>query len=118
MTRSIYFPDPDGNRVELYCDMVEHGFEAMQTMGPARDLLEHRDRRGREALSTGTVNAESPRGDGLYPPAAYAREDESPDGGFYGFPRKVVHIDDGAIVALGRAAMRRCCRRVGGCSIS
>jgi SAM-dependent methyltransferase len=47
------------------------------------------------------VNAESPRGDGLYPPDAYAREDESPDGGFYGFPRKVVHIDDGAIVALG-----------------
>lgn len=39
VTRSIYFPDPDGNRVELYCDMVEHGFEAMQTMGPARDLL-------------------------------------------------------------------------------
>ncbi len=47
------------------------------------------------------MNAESPRGDGLYPPDAYAREDESPDGGFYGFPRKVVHIDDGAIVALG-----------------
>ena len=40
VTRSIYFPDPDGNRVELYCDMVEHGFEAMQTMGPARDLLD------------------------------------------------------------------------------
>ena len=39
VTRSIYFADPDGNRVELYCDMVEHGFEAMQTMGPARDLL-------------------------------------------------------------------------------
>ena len=39
VTRSIYFPDPDGNRVELYCDMVEHGFEAMQTMGPARDLM-------------------------------------------------------------------------------
>jgi SAM-dependent methyltransferase len=47
------------------------------------------------------LNAESPRGDGLYPPDAYAREDESPDPGFYGFPRKVVHIDDGAIVALG-----------------
>jgi SAM-dependent methyltransferase len=41
-------------------------------------------------------------GDGLFPPAAYARDDESPDGGFYGFPRKVVHIDDGAISALGR----------------
>jgi len=21
VTRSVYFPDPDGNRVELYCDM-------------------------------------------------------------------------------------------------
>src|SRR5262245_39093974 len=34
VTRSIYFHDPDGNRVELYCDMVEDGFAAMQTMGP------------------------------------------------------------------------------------
>ena len=42
------------------------------------------------------------RGDGLLPPAAYAREDESTDDEFYGFPRKVVHIDDGAIAALGR----------------
>jgi SAM-dependent methyltransferase len=41
-------------------------------------------------------------GDGLFPPAAYAREDESSDDGFYGFPRMVVHIDDGAIAALGR----------------
>ena len=40
VTRSIYFADPDGNRVELYCDMVEHGFEAMQTMGPRRDLMD------------------------------------------------------------------------------
>ena len=47
------------------------------------------------------MSAESPRGDGLYPPEAYEREDESPDAGFYGFPRRVVHIDDGAIAALG-----------------
>jgi catechol 2,3-dioxygenase len=40
VTRSVYFPDPDGNRVELYCDMVEHGFEAMQTMGPRRDVID------------------------------------------------------------------------------
>ena len=33
---------------------------------------------------------------------AYAREDESPDELFYSFPRRVVHIDDGAIAALGR----------------
>jgi len=39
VTRSIYFPDPDGNRVELYCDMVENGFEAMQTVGPRRDPM-------------------------------------------------------------------------------
>ena len=42
------------------------------------------------------------RGDGLFPPAAYAREDESSDDSFYVFPRKVVHIDEGAIDALGR----------------
>jgi catechol-2,3-dioxygenase len=40
VTRSIYFHDPDGHRVELYCDMVEDGFAAMQTMGPRRDLMD------------------------------------------------------------------------------
>ena len=39
VTRSIYFFDPDGNRVELYCDMVENGFESMQAMGPRRAPL-------------------------------------------------------------------------------
>ena len=43
-----------------------------------------------------------PRGDGLFPPAAYERDDESADNRFYFVPRKVVHIDDGAIAALGR----------------
>ena len=42
------------------------------------------------------------RGDGLLPPNAYTRDDESPDERFYDVPRKVVHIDDGAIAALGR----------------
>ena len=37
-----------------------------------------------------------------FPPEAYAREDESPDESFYAMPRKVVHIDDSAIAALGR----------------
>jgi len=40
VTRSVYFPDPDGNRVELYADMVEDGFEAMRTLGPRRDHLD------------------------------------------------------------------------------
>jgi catechol-2,3-dioxygenase len=40
VTRSVYFPDPDGNRVELYCDMVEQGFETMQRVGPRRDLID------------------------------------------------------------------------------
>jgi catechol 2,3-dioxygenase len=40
VTRSVYFPDPDGNRVELYCDMVEHGFETMRTVGPKRAPLD------------------------------------------------------------------------------
>ena len=44
---------------------------------------------------------EPPRGDGLLAPAAYARGDESPDDAFYVAPRRVVHIDDGAIAALG-----------------
>jgi len=38
-------------------------------------------------------------GDGLLSPLAYAREDESPDDRFYVAPRKVVHIDEGAIAA-------------------
>ena len=42
------------------------------------------------------------RGDGLMAEAAYAREDESGDDAFYEMPRKVVHIDEGAIAALGR----------------
>jgi SAM-dependent methyltransferase len=42
------------------------------------------------------------RGDGLLPEAAYGRDDESADSEFYVVPRKVVHIDDGAIAALGR----------------
>jgi hypothetical protein len=37
-------------------------------------------------------------GDGLFPPAAYARDDD----GFYVLPREVAHIDDAAIGALGR----------------
>ena len=40
VTRSVYFHDPDGNRVELYCDMVTNGFEAMRTLGPARIALD------------------------------------------------------------------------------
>ena len=40
VTRSVYFPHPDGNRVELYCDMVEDGFETMRTVGPRRDPLD------------------------------------------------------------------------------
>jgi len=42
----------------------------------------------------------------LFPPAAYERDDESADVRFYAVPRKVVHIDDGAIAALGRVYAR------------
>ena len=45
--------------------------------------------------------SEPTRGDGLHPPAAYQRDDEAVDGEFYLYPRRVVHIDDGAIAALG-----------------
>ncbi|MEL6982903.1 MAG: SAM-dependent methyltransferase, partial [Actinomycetota bacterium] len=37
-----------------------------------------------------------------YPPGFFARMDESPDGTFYGQPRLVTHIDEGAIAAVGR----------------
>lgn len=40
VTRSVYFHDPDGNRVELYCDMVPDGFEFMQALGPVRIPLD------------------------------------------------------------------------------
>jgi catechol-2,3-dioxygenase len=40
VSRSVYFTDPDGNRVELYCDMVEDGFDAMRTLGPRRDEMD------------------------------------------------------------------------------
>jgi SAM-dependent methyltransferase len=46
--------------------------------------------------------ADPVRGDGVFPPAAYGRDDEAVDGEFYLYPRRVVHIDDGAIAALGR----------------
>jgi SAM-dependent methyltransferase len=46
--------------------------------------------------------SEPVRGDGVLPPAAYARDDEAPDDVFYAVPRKVVHIDEDAIAALGR----------------
>lgn len=48
------------------------------------------------------MTTERERGDGVLPASAYARDDESPDDRFYGPPRKVVHIDDDAIAALGR----------------
>jgi SAM-dependent methyltransferase len=37
-----------------------------------------------------------------WPPECFAREDENDDAIFYSTPRKVVHLDDGAIAALGR----------------
>jgi catechol-2,3-dioxygenase len=40
VTRSVYFHDPDGNRVELYCDMFDGGFAEMQTLGPRRDQMD------------------------------------------------------------------------------
>ena len=37
-----------------------------------------------------------------FPPDNFQREDEENDRNFYIYPRKVVHIDDGAIAAVGR----------------
>lgn len=41
-------------------------------------------------------------GDGLYPERYYRRADETDDAEFYSWPRKVVHIDQAAIEAVGR----------------
>jgi hypothetical protein len=49
------------------------------------------------------VSPEPLRGDDLLPPSAYVRDDEGADSEFYAQPRKVVHIDDGAIAALCHA---------------
>jgi len=40
VTWSIYFNDPDGNRVELYCDVVDNGFETIRNLGSRRDPLD------------------------------------------------------------------------------
>jgi SAM-dependent methyltransferase len=42
-----------------------------------------------------------PPADGPFPPGFFDRFDPSPDPGFYGEPRFVTHIDDGAIAAIG-----------------
>lgn len=36
-----------------------------------------------------------------FPPGFFARDDETPDPGFYATPRLVTHLDDGAIAAVG-----------------
>ena len=48
------------------------------------------------------MRPEPVRGDGVFAPAAFERDDDAPDDRFYALARKVVHIDDGAIAALGR----------------
>ena len=41
VTRSVYFHDPDGNRVEIYCDRFDDGgYEAMRRLGPKRDVMD------------------------------------------------------------------------------
>ena len=47
-------------------------------------------------------DAGGPLENSVYPPSYFQRRDPAEDAAFYEFPRKVVHIDDGAIEALGR----------------
>ena len=35
MTRSIYFTDPDGNGIELFCNSQENPAEGLEVMGSA-----------------------------------------------------------------------------------
>src|SRR6266446_1589163 len=85
----------------------------VSSIGPMASILTRATHRGisrkhREAMTRAHGDdssryAGSDRvGDGLFSPDAYARDDESSDDRFYVAPRKVVHIDDGAIAALGR----------------
>ena len=72
--------------------MVEHGFEAMQTIGPARDLLNIETGEVVRSAEIGTVEHRVAPRRWVVPADAYARDDESPDeGSCHGFPRKVVH---------------------------
>jgi SAM-dependent methyltransferase len=41
-----------------------------------------------------------------FPPDAFRKQDESPDGEFYAYPRLVNHIDDFAIACVGQAYQR------------
>ena len=54
------------------------------------------------SIVVASMSSDAVPGDGLLPPHAYMRDDEAADDRFYAFPRKVVHIDDEAIAALGR----------------
>src|SRR5262249_195520 len=91
-------------RAAAGCDRAQRAGVLGRRRDP-RDLLagRARDAGGRADAGGGrpAVAAEPPRGGGPFPPEAFEREDESADAGFYGVPRKVVHIDDGAIAALG-----------------
>ena len=49
-----------------------------------------------------TVRCEVPITESRLTPENFQRVDEEDDGVFYEFPRLVVHIDDGAIAAIGR----------------
>jgi len=40
VTWGVYVFDLDGKRVELYCDIVSNGFEALQTLGPTSKPLD------------------------------------------------------------------------------
>jgi SAM-dependent methyltransferase len=44
---------------------------------------------------------DTPQPSGPYPPSAFERHDPTNDSLFYQMPRKVVHIDDGAVAAVG-----------------
>src|SRR4029079_15177832 len=69
---------------------------------PTRGLCSGERRATRDLQEARFVTMDPSAGDGLLSPLAYAREDESSDERFYVMPRRVVHIDDGAIAALGR----------------
>jgi SAM-dependent methyltransferase len=49
---------------------------------------------------TGDEPVTSPLGSGTFPPGFFARNDPSPDTGFYAWPRFVTHIDDQAIAMV------------------
>src|SRR5262249_52903857 len=69
--------------------------------GVPRPALDVRRRNRARVPRGGDVHVVEGRVMTEFPPGFFERSDEPDDAEFYGFPRYVTHIDDGAIAAVG-----------------